>query len=138
MSIIKKIEDNKMNFFILISFTATHNLQFSTHNCRLIQKECIMQSKLKYVKILESICSYYGIEKENFIELIKNRDNKYILLLILKNNNCLDKEKVKEILRLKNSKSINNSLRLAEEKLLVNRIFRERYFEIEDNIDKMM
>jgi hypothetical protein len=97
-----------------------------------------MQSKLKYVKILESICSYYGIEEKNFIELIKNRDNKYILLLILKNNNCLDKEKVKEILRLKNSKSINNSLRLAEEKLLMNRIFRERYFEIEDNIDKMM
>jgi hypothetical protein len=29
-------------------------------------------------------------------------------------------------------------LRLAEEKLLMNRIFRERYFEIEDNIDKMM
>lgn len=97
-----------------------------------------MQSKLKYIKILKTICSYYGIEEKDFIELIKNRDNKYILLLILKNNNCLDKENVKEILRLKNSKSINNSLRLAEEKLLMNRIFRERYFELENNIDKMM
>ena len=97
-----------------------------------------MQSKLKYIKILKIICNYYGIEEENFIELIKNRDNKYILLLILKNNNCLDKEKIKEILRLKNSKSINNSLKMAEEKLLVNRIFRERYFELENNIDKMM
>lgn len=97
-----------------------------------------MQNKLKYIKILKIICNYYGIEEENFIELIKNRDNKYILLLILKNNNCLDKEKIKEILRLKNSKSINNSLKMAEEKLLVNRIFRERYFELENNIDKMM
>lgn len=97
-----------------------------------------MQSKLKYIKILKIICSYYGIEEESFIELIKNRDNKYILLLILKNNDCLDKEKIKEILRLKNSKSINNSLRLAEEKLLMNRIFRERYFELENSIDKMM
>jgi hypothetical protein len=97
-----------------------------------------MQSKLKYIKILKTICSYYGIEEKDFIELIKNRDNKYILLLILKNNNCLDKENVKEILRLKNSRSINNSLRLAEEKLLMNRIFRERYFELENNIDKMM
>lgn len=97
-----------------------------------------MENKLKYIKILKIICSYYGIKEENFIELIKNRDNKYILLLILKNNNCLDKEKIKEILRLKNSKSINNSLRLAEEKLLVNRTFRERYFELENNIDKMM
>jgi hypothetical protein len=97
-----------------------------------------MQSKLKYIKLLKVICSYYGIKEENFIELIKDRDNKYILLLILKNNNCLDKEKIKEILRLKNSKSINNSLKMAEEKLLVNRIFRERYFELENNIDKMM
>ena len=97
-----------------------------------------MENKLKYIKILKIICRYYGIEEENFIELIKNRDNKYILLLILKNNNCLDKEKIKEILRLKNSKSINNSLKIAEEKLLVNRIFRERYFELENNIDKMM
>lgn len=97
-----------------------------------------MQSKLKYIKILKTICSYYGIEEKDFIELIKNRDNKYILLLILKNNNCLDKENVKEILRLKNSRSINNSLRLAEEKLLMNRIFRQRYFELENNIDKMM
>jgi hypothetical protein len=29
-------------------------------------------------------------------------------------------------------------LKMAEEKLLVNRIFRERYFELENNIDKMM
>ena len=94
-----------------------------------------MQSKLKYIKILKNICNYYGIDEERFIELLKNRENKYILLLILKNNNCLDKEKVKEIFKLKTSNSISNSLRLAEEKLLVNRIFRERYFELENNIE---
>lgn len=93
---------------------------------------------LKYTKILKIIWNYYGIEEENFVELTKKRDDKYILLLILKNNNCLDREKIKDLLRLKNSKSINNSLRLAEEKLLVNRIFRERYFELENNIDKMI
>ena len=97
-----------------------------------------MQSKLKYIKILKNICNYYGIEEAKFIELLKNRDNRYILLLILKNNQCLDKEKVKEILRLKTSKSINNNLRLAEEKLLVNKLFREKYFELEDNIDRMI
>ncbi len=95
-----------------------------------------MQSKLKYIKILKNICNYYGINEENFVELLKNRENKYILLLILKNNQCLDKEKVKEIFQLKTSKGISNSLRLAEEKLLVNRIFRERYFELENNIEK--
>lgn len=95
-----------------------------------------MQSKLKYIKILKNICNYYGIDEDKFIELLKNRENKYILLLILKNNDCLDKEKVKEIFKLKTYNGISNSLRLAEEKLLVNRIFRERYFELENNIEK--
>lgn len=95
-----------------------------------------MQNKLKYLKILNNICNYYGIDEEKFIELLKNRDNKYILLLVLKNNHCLEMDKIKEIFKLKTSKSINSNLRLAEEKLLVNKIFREKYFELEDNIDK--
>ncbi|AWK50652.1 hypothetical protein DIC82_06305 [Clostridium beijerinckii] len=95
-----------------------------------------MQTKLKYVKILENICKYYGIDEDGFIELLKNRDNKYILLLILKNNHCLEVDKIKEIFNVKTSKSISSSLRLAEEKLLVNRFFRQKYFELENNIEK--
>ena len=95
-----------------------------------------MQNKLKYVKILNNICNYYGINEDKFIELLKNRDNKYILLLILKNNHCLEIDKIKEIFKVKTSKSISSSLRLAEEKLLVNRFFREKYFELENNIEK--
>jgi hypothetical protein len=72
-----------------------------------------MQNKLKYVKILNNICNYYGVNEDKFIELLKDRENKYI---------CKD---------------INNSLRLAEEKLLVNRFFREKYFELENNIEKI-
>ena len=96
-----------------------------------------MQNKFKYVKILNNICNYYGIDEEKFMELLKNRDNKYILLLILKNNHCLEVEKIKEVLNLKTSKSISSSLRLAEEKLLINRFFREKYFELENNIEKI-
>lgn len=95
-----------------------------------------MHDKLKYVKILNNICNYYGISEEKFIELLKNRDNKYILLLILKNNHCLEMDEIKEIFKLKTSKSINSNLRLAEEKLLINKIFREKYFELEENIEK--
>jgi len=95
-----------------------------------------MQSKLKYVKILNNIFNYYGVNEDKFIELLKNRDNKYILLLILKNNHCLEIDKIKEIFKVKTSKSINSSLRLAEEKLLVNRFFREKYFELEDTLEK--
>ena len=96
-----------------------------------------MQNKLKYVKILNNICNYYGVNEEEFIELLKDRDNKYVLLLILKSNNCLEVDKIKEIFKVKMSRNINSSLRLAEEKLLVNRFFRERYFELENNIEKI-
>ena len=96
----------------------------------------MMQNKLKYVKILNNICNYYGINEDEFIKLLKNRDNKYILLLILKNNHCLEIDEIKDIFKVKTSKSISSSLRLAEEKLLVNRYFREKYFELENNIEK--
>ena len=95
-----------------------------------------MQNKLKYAKILNNICNYYGVNEDKFIELLKNRDNKYILLLILKNNHCLEIDEIKDIFKVKTSKSISSSLRLAEEKLLVNRYFREKYFELENNIEK--
>ena len=95
-----------------------------------------MNNGLKYVKILNCICNYYGISEEKFIKLLNDRDNKYILLLILKNNRCLEVEKIKEILKLKTSRSINNSLKVAEKKLLINRFFREKYFELENNIEK--
>lgn len=93
-----------------------------------------MQNNFKCVKILNNICNYYGINEDKFIELLKSRDNKYILLLILKNNHCLERDKIKKIFKLKTSKSINSSLRLAEEKLLINSFFRERYFELENKI----
>ena len=96
-----------------------------------------MQNRLKYVKILNNICNYYGIDEDKFIELLKSTENKYILLLILKNNHCLEADKIKEIFKLKMSRNMNSSLKLAEEKLLVNRLFREKYFELENNIEKI-
>ena len=95
-----------------------------------------MENRLKYLKILNNICNYYGISEEKFIELLKERDNKYILLLLLKNNNCLETSRIKEMLKIKTSRSINSTLKIAEEKLLVNRFFREKYFELENTIEK--
>lgn len=95
-----------------------------------------MENRLKYLSILKNICNYYGISEEKFIELLKDRDNKYILLLLLKNNNCLETSRIKEMLKIKTSRSINSNLKIAEEKLLVNRFFREKYFELENTIEK--
>ena len=95
-----------------------------------------MISKLRYIKILNRLCNYYGIKEDEFIDLLKSREDKYLILLILKNNKCLEVENIKEILKIKTDKSINNNLRLAEEKLLINRDFREKYFELEANIEE--
>lgn len=95
-----------------------------------------MKSKIKYIKILNNICNHYGIGEEEFMELLKSRENRYILLLILKHNHCLEIESVKKIFSLKTARSINSNLKLAEEKLLINEHFREKYFELEKSIEK--
>ncbi|AOR22584.1 hypothetical protein [Clostridium taeniosporum] len=96
-----------------------------------------MINNIKYIKILEGICKYYGIGQHELIELLKQRENKYLLLLLLKNYSCFEKENVKEILRVKSSKSVNSNLKSAQEKLLINREFRKKYFEIQDSIDRI-
>lgn len=95
-----------------------------------------MYSSDKYLKILRVIALYNNMDDENFIKLLKNRDNKYLLLLFLKNYKCMDKEKIKEIFNYKNTSSINYNVKKAEEKFLINKDFREKYFEIEENLLK--
>lgn len=84
-----------------------------------------MISKMKYINILNGLCKYYGIGEQGLIELLKERENKYLLLLLLKNYSCLEQESAKEILRVKSSRSVNNNLKSAQEKLLINRDFRK-------------
>ena len=90
----------------------------------------------KYLKILEVICEYYGLDEENFIQLLKDRDNKYLLLLLLKKYRCMDEEKVRDVLNLKSKRSITYNVRKAEEKLLISKDFRDRFFEIEEGLLK--
>ncbi|MGG7176942.1 hypothetical protein ACQPU1_05100 [Clostridium paraputrificum] len=90
----------------------------------------------KYIKILEVICEYYGLDEENFIQLLKDRDNKYLLLLLLKKYRCMDEKKVGDILNLKSKRSITYNVRKAEEKLLISKDFRDRFFEIEEGLLK--
>ena len=95
-----------------------------------------MYSSEKYLKILKVIALYNNMNDENIIKLLKDRDNKYLLLLFLKNYNCMDKEKIKEIFNYKNTNSINYNVKKAEEKFLINKDFREKYFEIEESLLK--
>lgn len=90
----------------------------------------------KYLRILGVVCSYYGVSTDDLITLLQERDNRYLLLLLLKKYKCMDQEKIKEVFNVKSNRSIYNNVKKAEEKLLVNRDFREKYFEIEEDLLK--
>lgn len=88
--------------------------------------------------VINVLASYLGIEIKEIDEILKKKENKYMFLLLLKNYKCLQKDKVKEILNIINDKSIKYNIDKAEEKFLVNKEFREMYFEIQEGINKII
>ena len=92
----------------------------------------------KVTIVMNVLASYLGIEVKEINEIFKKKENKYIFLLLLKNYKCLQKDKVKEILNIINDKSIKYNVDKAEEKFLINKEFREMYFEIQEGINKII
>lgn len=98
-----------------------------------------MEKKInKETIIINVLLSYLGIKNKNYNEILSKKENKYILLLLLKRYNCLNKEEIKEILQRISDRSLKNNIEKAEEKFLINKEFRKLYLEIEDHIDKIM
>lgn len=95
-----------------------------------------MNSGDKYLKILKLVAYYNDISDENIIQLLKDKESKYLLLLLLKKYKCINKEKIMEVFKYKSSRSINYNIKKAEQKFLVNKSFREKYFEIEESLLK--
>lgn len=94
--------------------------------------------KNNYIKIIESICNVNNINQKDIIELLRKKDNKYLLLLMLKKYGCFNREEIKNLLQIETSRSVNYNLRKAEEKFFINRDFREKYIQIEKNIEKII
>lgn len=88
--------------------------------------------------VMNVLASYLDIEVDEISEKLRKKENKYIFLLLLKNHKCLQKDKVKEILDIISDKSIKYNVDKAEEKFLVNKKFREMYFEIQEGLDKII
>lgn len=91
-----------------------------------------------YKRVINILIQYYGIGHEEFYELLKKKENKYLLLLLLKEFKCLNKEQIKEESMIFSYRSIIYNLRKAEEKLLINKSFREDYFSLQENIEKTL
>lgn len=92
----------------------------------------------RYINILNAICNYYGINENEFINILSNKDAKYLYLLFISKYNCLDKQKVRMLLNVKNNSSISYNLKKAEQKLLISQNFREKYFDIEKDLLKFL
>ncbi|MGG7142191.1 hypothetical protein ACQPVP_01815 [Clostridium nigeriense] len=92
----------------------------------------------KVTIVMNVLASYLGIEVKEMNEKLKKKENKYIFLLLLKNYKCLQKDKIKEVLDIISDKSIKYNMDKAEEKFLVNKEFREMYFEIQEGLNKII
>ncbi|PRR83168.1 hypothetical protein [Clostridium vincentii] len=95
-----------------------------------------MNYKDRYINILRGISLYYGMDENNFIQLLKDKEKRYLLLLLLKKYKCMDKDNIMDVLNYKSKKSILCNIKRAEDKLLINTEFREKFFEIEENLLK--
>ncbi|GLC29392.1 ribose-5-phosphate isomerase [Clostridium omnivorum] len=90
----------------------------------------------KYEKIIEVICSYKNIKREELFQILKDRESKYLMFLLMKKYKCADIERLHKDFFIGSKKSISYSLKKAEEKFFINRDFREKYFEAEDIVNR--
>ena len=93
-----------------------------------------MLKYIDYDKIIEAICYVKGIKRVDLLKILKNRDCKYILLLLLKKYKCDDVESIYKDFLIFGKRAINYGSKKAEERFFINKEFREMYFEIEKKL----
>lgn len=84
----------------------------------------------KYKNIVDMVCQYYHVGEE---ELLKKKENLYLIILLMKNLKCMNND-ITKILEYTGRKNIKYNIKKAEEKILINKYFREEYFLLEENI----
>ena len=83
----------------------------------------------KYENIIMILCQYYEVNK-----LLKKREKSYLTVLLMKKFRCLNSEGLKEKLGIISNRSLHYKIKIAEEKILINKKFRDEYFELEEKI----
>lgn len=91
----------------------------------------------KYKKIIETICEIKDIKRGEVFKIIQDREYKYLLFLLLKKYNCDNPKKINEDFCINNKRSIRYNIRKGKEKLLINKDFRNIYFEIKKRVDSI-
>ena len=95
-----------------------------------------MINKIEIIKLV--MCKYFDITEKELEELFKDKEKMYLILLLMKKYNCFSKEMIErekeKIIRAR----INRKVDKAEEKMLINKEFRNTYFNLEEEIDKII
>ena len=95
-----------------------------------------MLKNINYEKIIEAICYVKGIKSHESLKILKDRECKYVLFLLLKKYKCGDEESAYKKFLISNKRAVNYGLKKAEERFFINKEFRDRYFEIENILDR--
>ncbi len=98
----------------------------------------IEDKEFRYIRILDNLCSYSRLSREDLIRLMQDRDSRHLLFLFLKNHGYTDQEIISRLFNIKSKSSIKSNFKKAEEKFFVNSAFREKYFELEDKLKKII
>ena len=88
----------------------------------------------RYEIIVLILCKNYNKNYDEFKNILNEKENLYIMLLLMKKFRCLNGDIIQENLGILNSRMLNYKIKKAEEKILINKNFREEYFELEDKI----
>lgn len=91
----------------------------------------------RYEQIIEMLCKYKDINKDELFKILKDKNCRYLLFLLLKKYNCTDFQRIKNDFNIKNKNTMNYSIKKAEEKLFINKEFREMYFEARDVLENI-
>ena len=83
-----------------------------------------------YEIVILILCKYYGINYEE----LKKKDKLYLTLLLMKKFRCLNEEVIEEKLGIVSNRMLCYRMKKAEEKILINKKFRDEYFELEEKI----
>ncbi|EDK35701.1 hypothetical protein [Clostridium kluyveri] len=89
-----------------------------------------------YCKIIDILCEYKGLHKQDLLQILKDRSCKHLYFLLIKKYKCCDLELIQKDFPLLNKNNIKNNIKKAEEKLLLNKHIREMYFEAEEILNK--
>ena len=88
------------------------------------------------LQIIKFICDKNHTSNEQMMNILKDREYRYLTILILKKHGYSDS--LDEMMNFKSKRSVNYSIKKAEEKFFINSEFRDKYFRLEKELQDMM